>query len=113
MLPSPDSVQAQMRKGILEFCVLAHLRCGPSYGREIAGVLSRDPSLLTSEGTLYPLLARLRKQGWVETSRQASELGPPRRYYTLTADGAAALEAFAAAWGPFSRSVTTILEDAR
>jgi PadR family transcriptional regulator, regulatory protein PadR len=113
MLPSPDSVQAQMRKGILEFCVLAHLRRGPSYGREIAGVLSRESALLTSEGTLYPLLARLRKQGWVETSRQASELGPPRRYYTLTADGSAALETFTAAWGPFSRSVTTILEDSR
>jgi len=42
MLPSPDTVQAQMRKGILEFCVLAHLRRGPAYGREIAGVLSHD-----------------------------------------------------------------------
>ena len=102
-----------MRKGILEFCVLAHLRHGPSYGREIAGALSQHPSLLTSEGTLYPLLARLRKQNWVETSRQASDTGPPRRYYTLTADGAAVLEEFTAAWGPFSGSVTTILEDPR
>ena len=113
MLPTRDSVQTQMRKGILEFCVLAHLRHGPSYGREIAGTLSRDASLLTSEGTLYPLLARLRKQGWVETSRHASDSGPPRRYYTLTADGAAALDAFATAWIPFSQSVTKIMEDTR
>lgn len=91
--------------------MLAHLRRGPSYGREIAGALSNDASLLTSEGTLSRLLARLRQQPWAETSRQASELGPPRRCYTLTADGAAALEAFTAAWGALSRSATTILQD--
>ena len=113
MLPTTDRVQTQMRKGILEFCVLALLRRGPSYGREIAGVLSERESLLTSEGTLYPLLARLRKQGWVETSRQASDSGPPRRYYTLTPDGAAALDAFTTEWIPFSQGVTKLMEDTR
>lgn len=106
-----DITPGKTRQGILEFCVLAHPRGGPSYAREIAGALSNDASLLTSEGTRYPLLARLRQQGCVEMSRQASELGSPRRCYTLTADGAAALEAFTAAWGALSRSVTTILED--
>lgn len=103
-------VLAQMRKGIVEFCVLAHLRQGPSYGREIAAHLASDPSVLTSEGTLYPLLARLRKQGWVETVRTPSRAGPPRRYYTLTDEGVAALDAFTAAWDPFSTAVTSILE---
>ncbi len=106
-------VLAQMRKGIVEFCVLAHLRRGQSYGREIATRLASDPAVLTSEGTLYPLLARLRKQGWVATSWTPSDTGPPRRYYTLTDHGAAALEAFTAAWDPFSAAVTTILEPER
>ena len=103
-------VLAQMRKGIVEFCVLAHLRAGASYGREIATRLASDPAVLTSEGTLYPLLARLRKQGWVETSWTASDTGPPRRYYTPTDDGGAALEAFTDAWGPFTTAVNAILK---
>ncbi|MCC5946852.1 MAG: PadR family transcriptional regulator [Nitriliruptoraceae bacterium] len=111
MVATNARVLAQMRKGIVEFCVLAHLRHGEAYGREIAGTLANDPAVLTSEGTLYPLLARLRKQGWVETSWTPSDSGPPRRYYALTEDGAAALEAFTAAWGPFHSAVTAILED--
>jgi PadR family transcriptional regulator PadR len=113
MVATDDRTLAQMRKGIVEFCVLAHLRRGESYGREIASSLSRDPAVLTSEGTLYPLLARLRKLGWVETTWTPSDTGPPRRYYTLTDDGAAALEAFTAAWGPFHTAVTAILETER
>jgi PadR family transcriptional regulator PadR len=110
MVATNAHVLTQMRKGIVEFCVLAHLRHGAAYGREIASHLASNPVVLTSEGTLYPLLARLRKQGWVETSWTPSESGPPRRYYTLTADGAAALEAFTTAWGPFNTAVTAILE---
>lgn len=113
MVVTDAPVLAQMRKGIVEFCVLAHLRRGKAYGREIATCLASHPAVLTSEGTLYPLLARLRKQGWVETSWTPSETGPPRRYYTLTDDGAAALEAFTAAWNPFSTAVTAILEAER
>ncbi len=106
-------ILAQMRKGIVEFCVLAHLRHGESYGREIATSLASNPAVLTSEGTLYPLLARLRKQGWVQTSWTPSGSGPPRRYYTLTDDGAAALDAFTSAWEPFNTAVTAILETER
>jgi PadR family transcriptional regulator PadR len=113
MVATDARVLAQMRKGIVEFCVLAHLRHGEAYGREIASRLASDPAVLTSEGTLYPLLARLRKQGWVETSWTPSTTGPPRRYYTLTDDGAAALDAFTAAWGPFNTAVTAILETER
>ncbi len=113
MVATNARVLAQMRKGIVEFCVLAHLRHGESYGREIATSLASNPAVLTSEGTLYPLLARLRKQGWVETSWTPSDTGPPRRYYTLTDDGAVALEAFKTAWEPFNTAVTSILETER
>ena len=109
-MASTHSYLPQMRKGILEFCVLATLRGGPAYGLEIVSALSDHPLLLNSEGTLYPLLSRLRKQGWVETYGRESESGPPRRYYTLTDDGRTALDAFADTWAPFSRSVDRVLK---
>lgn len=101
----------QMRKGVLEYCVLARLRAGPAYGLELASTLGRDRHLFSSEGTMYPLLARLRKQGWVETTWSQSTGGPPRRYYVLTPEGAAALNAFAVTWTGFSRAVDTVLEE--
>ena len=113
MVVTKDTDLSQMRKGIVEFCVLAQLRHGDAYGRELASTLSESRAVLASEGTLYPLLARLRKRGWVETRWQPSDSGPPRRYYTLTGEGTAALDAFATAWGPFSTAVTEILENAR
>ncbi|MCC2317062.1 PadR family transcriptional regulator [Cellulomonas chengniuliangii] len=78
-------------------------------GLEIATELGRHETLFTSEGTLYPLLARLRKQGWVETSWQESRSGPPRRYYSLTDEGRAAVRTFAAIWTPFSDGVDAVL----
>ncbi len=65
--------------------------------------------MVTGEGTIYPLLARLRRQGLVETTWQESASGPPRRYYRLTAGGSAALSEFAAAWAPLRDSVDTLL----
>ena len=63
----------------------------------------------TSEGTLYPLLSRLRREGVVETSWRESQTGPPRRYYQLTPTGAGRLEAFAAEWRRFRDSVDQLL----
>ena len=110
MVPTVENVLTQMRKGVLEFCVLAHLRGGPAYGLEIASALGRYELLFASEGTLYPLLARLRKQGWVETNWQQSRTGPPRRYYALTSEGRSTVESFAAIWAPFSQGVDDVLE---
>lgn len=104
-----EAVLTQLRKGVLEYCVLACLRQRPAYGLELATQLT-EARLLTSEGTLYPLLSRLRKQGLLESTWQESPSGPPRRYYQLTEHGIAALAAFAATWRPFSQDVTTILE---
>lgn len=106
---STDAVLTQLRKGVLEYCVLACLRAQPAYGLELAARLTAN-HLLTSEGTLYPLLSRLRRQGFVETTWQESTAGPPRRYYRLTSAGADALAVFTATWHPFSEHVDAILE---
>jgi len=71
------------------------------YGLDIARELTTNGVLMSSEGTLYPLLARLREASWVSTSWQESTEGPPLRYYSLTEEGAAALEEFKAAWTGF------------
>ena len=62
------SVLTQLRKGVLEYCVLALLQHGPSYGVDLAKRLGQHTALFASEGTLYPLLSRLRRQGWVKSS---------------------------------------------
>ncbi len=102
-------VLTQLRRGALEYCVLALLRERPRYGFDIVRELSEADGLLTSEGTIYPLLSRLRKEGLVSTSWQESDAGPPRRYYALTGDGRAALNRFGQDWRRFRDSVDRVL----
>lgn len=113
MAAESDALLTQLRKGVLEYCVLACLQSGRAYGLELATRLSRHQVLFASEGTLYPLLSRLRRLGWVETTWQESTSGPPRRYYELTADGRYALEQFTRAWEPFRQDVDTVLAESR
>jgi len=101
---------AQLRRGVLEFCVLALLRDGERYAFDLVRALGDADGLVTSEGTLYPLLGRLRREGMVESTWRESASGPPRRYYRITEDGEAALQAFAGQWARFSDSVDTLLE---
>ncbi|HVB07148.1 MAG TPA: PadR family transcriptional regulator [Acidimicrobiales bacterium] len=100
---------SQMRRGAIEYCVLALLRKQERYGFELARTLADADGLVTSEGTLYPLLSRLRREGLVDTAWRESTQGPPRRYYSLTRDGAAALDGFAEQWGRFRDTVDRIL----
>lgn len=108
---SSRSQVTELRRGVLEHCVLAILRERESYAFEIVRVLSQAGELLTSEGTIYPLLARLRRDGLVTTSWRDSESGPPRRYYRLTDDGRASLTAFGAEWQRFRDAVDAILAE--
>src|SRR5262245_11963511 len=94
-----------LRRGTLEFCVLALLEGGEQYGVELARRLGGERALTTSEGTLYPLLSRLRRTGWVTTTWQESPTGPPRRYYALTPSGRAALGHFRTEWAAFRDTV--------
>ncbi|CAM5694802.1 hypothetical protein SMICM304S_09125 [Streptomyces microflavus] len=85
---------AQLRKGVLEYCVLALMRDRPRYGVELLQALEESGALATSQGTVYPLLSRLRRDDLVTTTWQESASGPPRRYYALTDSGRAALDEF-------------------
>lgn len=98
----------QLRRGVLEHCVLALLQDEERYGYDLVTELSHA-GLLASEGTIYPLLSRLRKEELVRTSWQESPSGPPRRYYSLTTHGRDALRDFTRSWTDFKASVDQIL----
>ncbi|GGM42951.1 PadR family transcriptional regulator [Micromonospora sonchi] len=98
-----------LRRGTLEFCVLALLSDGERYGVELVRELGAEIALTTSEGTLYPLLSRLRRVGWVTTSWRESPAGPPRRYYSLTPEGATALDHFRSEWTTFRDAVDRVV----
>jgi len=108
MVESPG-LSSSLRRGTLEFCVLALVEHEARYGPEIARRLAAE-HLVVSEGTLYPLLSRLRRSGWVETSWQESASGPPRRYYVLAEPGRTALKAFRAEWTAFRDAVNRITD---
>ena len=105
-----DTLITQMRKGALEYCVLALLKDQARYGFEIVQRLGQIDGMLTSEGTMYPLLGRLRRDGLVESAWKESSAGPPRRYYKLTAPGQRALRGFKDEWTTFRTAVDMILE---
>ena len=100
---------SQLRRGALEYCVLALLQQQERYGFELVRSLSAVDGLVTSEGTIYPLLGRLRRDGLVSTLWRESEAGPPRRYYRLTDAGGVALAAFSEEWTRFRDGVDALL----
>ncbi|MDA8355833.1 MAG: PadR family transcriptional regulator [Actinomycetota bacterium] len=100
---------AQLRRGTAEHCVLALLHQGERYGFDLARILVGADRLIASEGTIYPLLARLRRNGLVETTWQESTAGPPRRYYRITEAGERSLASFIDHWKVFRDTVDHIL----
>ncbi len=100
---------SQLRRGVLEYCVLSLLDAEPLYGFDLVRRLSDVDGMVTSEGTIYPLLSRLRRQGWVTTRWVESDAGPPRRYYGLTPQGRRALEDFATEWQRFRDAVDQLV----
>lgn len=96
----------QLRKGVVEYCVLGLLSREPMYGWQLSERLI-DAGMIASIGTLYPMLARLRVQGLATAFDQASTAGPVRKYYRLTTEGIAQLELFRLQWDPF---VATVLQ---
>ncbi len=89
---------SQLRRGVLEMCILAIIERAPSYGYEIVTELSETPQLAAGEGTVYPLLRRLKKDGLVETFWRESAAGPPRQYYRITKAGGIALTGMRNEW---------------
>jgi PadR family transcriptional regulator PadR len=101
----------QLRRGVLEYCVLSLLATsGELYGFDLVRRLADVDGMVTSEGTIYPLLSRLRHDGWVSTTWRESDAGPPRRYYLITPAGRHALTGFQTEWRRFRNAVDTLLE---
>ena len=105
MVVAQDALIAQMRRGTLQYCVLALLADEERYGFDLVRELGEVDGMVTSEGTIYPLLSRLRRDGLVETTWRESTAGPPRRYYRLTKAGRDALQGFRQEWGRFRDGV--------
>lgn len=105
-----ENTQTQMRKGILEFCILACLKNDKKYASEIIEVL-KSAELLVVEGTLYPILTRLKNAALLDYAWHESELGPPRKYYTLTLQGIETLEKLANYWNTLTQSVLQITQE--
>jgi PadR family transcriptional regulator PadR len=104
----------QLRKGVLELCVLSAIGASDAcYGYALVRNLVATPGLDVSEGSIYPLLSRLRKQGVVQTRLEESTSGPARKYYKLTALGKARMAAMQSYYDSLHDGVTTVRNDSK
>lgn len=103
-----EKIATNIRKGVLEYCVLALLAQGDKYGLELADELV-ERNLTASEGSLYPLLARMKTADLVTTRWEESDTGRRRKYYAMTDRGAAHLRQFDAVWNEISGQVGELL----
>ena len=104
-----DKWEVQLRKGCLELAMLAALWEGKLYGLEILRRLESESDLIVSEGTVYPLLSRLKSLGLVKSEWVESEAGHPRKYYALTPAGKKRAVEMASTWARFSSSMSKLL----
>ena len=104
-----DNTKSQMRKGMLEYCIMLLLHRQPSYANDIIAQL-KDAKMIVVEGTLYPLLTRLKNDKLLKYEWQESTQGPPRKYYVLTDEGKETLGQLDAAWGELESTVHNLKE---
>jgi PadR family transcriptional regulator PadR len=109
-IETTDKWEAQLRKGCLEMAVLASLWHGRLYGLEILRVLERDSRLVLAEGTIYPILNRLRADGLLQSEWVEAEAGHPRKYYRLTSDGRERATCMAETWTQFSAGLGCLIK---
>ena len=102
--------EAQLRKGCLEMAILASLWQSRLYGLQILRALSEKSRLEVAEGTLYPILSRLKAEGLLESEWVEAEAGHPRKYYWLTAAGRRHAREMAGAWNEFAPRLTVLVE---
>ena len=102
-----DNVKVQMRKGIMDYCVLAILASGDSYAPAIIAEL-KHAEMIVVEGTLYPILTRMKNAGYLTYRWEESPQGPPRKYYTLTEKGRVQLKYFDEAWNELVEQIRQI-----
>jgi PadR family transcriptional regulator PadR len=104
-----ENTQVQMRKGILEYCILHIISRGEVYASDMLDELTAA-KMIVVEGTLYPLLTRLKNAGLLEYKWVESKSGPPRKYYTLTNDGTDFLNGLTETWNELVSSTSMITE---
>ena len=102
-----ENTKAQMRKGILEFCILSILSKNDHYASEILDTL-KGGKMIVVEGTIYPLLTRLKNSGLLEYRWEESTSGPPRKYYKITEAGKASLVELSTSWKALTTAVNKI-----
>ncbi len=102
-----ENTKAQMRKGVLEYCILSILNGEDKYASEILSTL-KDAKMLVVEGTIYPLLTRLKNAGLLNYRWEESTSGPPRKYYTLTETGKLFLKELNTTWDELRNAVNLV-----
>ncbi len=105
-----ENTKAQMRKGVLEFCILSVLRDGEAYTSDILDTL-KDAKMLVVEGTIYPLLTRLKNSGLLSYRWEESTGGPPRKYYELTDTGKLFLTELNDTWAELQQAVNKVTSE--
>jgi len=104
-----ENTQAQMRKGILEFCIMLIISQGKVYCSDILNEL-KQADLLVVEGTVYPMLTRLKNSGLLSYDWEESPSGPPRKYYSLTAKGKETLKQLLKTWAALDNSINSLVK---
>ena len=103
-----ENTKAQMRKGVLEYCILSILQHGDAYTSEIISTL-KSAEMIVVEGTIYPLLTRLKNSGLLSYRGEESTSGPPRKYYVLTESGKLFLKELDTTWNNLKTAVNQII----
>ena len=107
-----DNIKAQMRKGILEYCILSIISRNDAYASSIIAEL-KAAEMIVVEGTLYPLLTRQKNQGLLSYRWEESPQGPPRKYYSITPKGRECLEQLDIAWSELISQIRIIRDGNR
>ncbi len=105
-----ENTKAQMRKGVLEYCILSILKDGEAYTSDILESL-KDAKMLVVEGTIYPLLTRLKNAGLLTYRWEESTSGPPRKYYDLTETGKIFLKELDTTWSDLQKAVNRVTSE--
>ncbi|AVI49686.1 PadR family transcriptional regulator [Pukyongia salina] len=105
-----ENTKAQMRKGVLEYCILSILKDGEAYTSDILDTL-KDAKMLVVEGTIYPLLTRLKNAGLLSYRWEESTSGPPRKYYDLTETGKIFLNELNTTWSELQQAVNRVTSE--
>jgi len=106
---SLEQAKAEMRRGMLEYCILLIISSGKIYATDMLKKL-KDADLIVVEGTIYPLLNRLRTEGLLDYVWEESKSGPPRKYYSLTPKGKEDLSQLKATWKSLNESITSLMQ---